>query len=435
MHFTRDEVLDFVEKNDVKFIRLAFCDIHGEQKNIAVMPSELPKVFDLGIPFDAGLINGFPEFEQSDLLLYPDPSTLTILPWRPTHGRVARFFCDIRYPDRRRFECDFRHGVQTAVERLGKFGYECKIGAKSEFYLFNLDDNGHPTKIPFDNAGYLDIAPLDKGENIRREICLTLEEMGIQPESSRHKQGPGQNEIDFLYDNPITTADNFITYKSVVKTMAAKSGAHASFMPKPFVDKNGSGFHWHIVIYKDGMNIFEKLTRDAQSFTEGILRRIKDITVFLNPLTNSYARFGDFEAPKYIAWARRNRSQLVRIPLSRTENMRLEIRSADPACNPYISLTLLLNAGIDGIENGYELRDPIEDTLSRSPVAMLENLDALPSSLSEAVEIAGKSDFIKKYLPEVAINSFLSEKRAENMQYLQADDKHRFEELKYFENM
>lgn len=200
------------------------------------------------------------------------------------------FFCDIRYPDRRRFECDFRHGVQTAVERLGKFGYECKIGAKSEFYLFNLDDNGHPTKIPFDNAGYLDIAPLDKGENIRREICLTLEEMGIQPESSRHKQGPGQNEIDFLYDNPITTADNFITYKSVVKTMAAKSGAHASFMPKPFVDKNGSGFHWHIVIYKDGMNIFEKLTRDAQSFTEGILRRIKDITVFLNPLTNSYAR-------------------------------------------------------------------------------------------------------------------------------------------------
>ncbi|PWM47656.1 MAG: type I glutamate--ammonia ligase [Clostridiales bacterium] len=435
MKYSRDEVLKFVEENDVKFIRLAFCDIRGKQKNIAVMPSELSRVFDCGIPFDASLIKGFPEIEQSDLLLYPDPSTLTILPWRPTHGRVARFFCDIRYPDKRRFECDFRYFVQKAVDRLRKMGYICKIGAKSEFYLFNLDENGMPTKIPFDNAGYLDIAPLDKGENIRREICLTLEEMGIQPESSRHKQGPGQNEIDFRHDAPITTADNFITYKSVVKTMAARSGAHASFMPKPFVDKSGSGFHWHITLYRNDENIFEKLTPQAKSFTEGVLEKIKDMTVFLNPLTNSYARFGDFEAPKYVAWAQRNRSQLVRIPLSRTENMRMEIRSADPACNPYIALTLLLNAGADGIEKQLKLREPIENTLSKSPVSMLENLDALPSSLTEAIEIAEKSEFLKKYLPEVAINAFLNEKRTENMQYLQSDDKHRFEESKYFRSI
>lgn len=434
MLYTKNEVLDYIEENDVKFIRLAFCDVNGDQKNISVMPSELADIFDKGISFDAYSIAGFSGVDKSILLLYPDPSTLTFLPWRPSHGRVVRFFCDIKYPDGAQFECDFRHILNKAVARIEKLGYECKIGTKSEFYVFKTTDDGIPTLEPFDEAGYLDVAPLDKGENLRREICLTLEEMGIQPESSCHKRGPGQDEIDFKYAHAVTAADNYITYKSVVKTMAARNGLYASFMPKPIPDKSGSGLHMNISLYKDGKNIFEICPETAGNFIEGILSKISEITLFLNPLTNSYARFGCFEAPKYIAWSK-SRAQLIRLLGTKTVDRKIDLRSPDPACNPYIAMALILNAGAEGIERQLPVREAIEQDLSDTPLSILEKLDSLPNSLSEAVELCRASDFVHEIIPEYALESFIKEKETEYMSYLQADNKTAFEMEMYFKNI
>lgn len=434
MLYTKNEVLDYIEENDVKFIRLAFCDVNGNQKNISVMPSELPDIFEKGISFDAHSIAGFSGSDKSMLLLFPDPSTLTFLPWRPSHGRVVRFFCDIKHLDGKQFECDFRYILNEAVRRIEKLGFECKIGTKSEFYVFKTSEDGAPTTEPFDEAGYLDIAPLDKGENIRREICLTLEEMGIQPESSCHKRGPGQDEIDFKYAHAVTAADNYVTYKSVVKTMAARNGLYASFMPKPIPDKSGSGLHMNISLYRDGKNIFETAPAAAESFIEGILNRIKEITLFLNPLTNSYARFGCFEAPKYIAWSK-SRAQLVRLLGTRSADMKIDLRSPDPACNPYITMALVLNAGAEGIEKAMKVRDAIEQDLSNTPLSVLEKLDSLPNSLSEAVELGRSSAFVRGIIPEYALESYVQEKETEYMSYLQADNKAEFEMNLYFKNI
>ena len=309
------EVLKFVEENDVKFIRLAFCDIFGTQKNVAIMPEELPRAFETGISLDASSVRGFFNARETDLFLVPDPGTLSILPWRPSHGRVVRLFCNIRYPDGRIFEGDCRNILRKAAARAASMGYVCKIGSECEFYLFQTDENGDPTMIPQDRAGYCDIAPRDRGENVRREICLTLEQMGIRPENSHHEQGPGQNEIDFKYSDALSAADNLITFKSVVKTIAARNGLYASFMPKPLADKSGSGMHINLSLFKNRKNLFgtdgSGRSEEAESFMAGILHRVPEITAFLNPLTNSYARFGSFDAPKYLTWSHQNRSQPV----------------------------------------------------------------------------------------------------------------------------
>lgn len=431
---TKEDALQFISKNDVKFIRLAFCDVHGVQKNISVMPSELAGVFEKGIPFDAYSIDGFADSDKSSLFLFPDPTTLTFLPWRPSHGRVVRFFCDIRKKDGSVFEGDFRYLLRRAVQRIEALDFDCKIGTKSEFYLFRADEHGSPTLEPFDEAGYLDVAPLDKGENIRREICLTLEEMGIQPESSCHKRGPGQDEIDFKFGPAVTAADNLITYKSVVKTMAARNGLYASFMPKPIADKSGSGLHLNISLYRGGKNVFECAPEIAESFIEGILSKIGEITVFLNPLTNSYARFGCFEAPKYIAWSK-DRAQLIRLLGMRPENMRMELRSPDPACNPYIAMALILNAGAEGIEKRLAARPAIDLDLSSTPLNILEKLDSLPNSLSEAVELGQNSNFVRSIIPQHALQHYMDQKRNEYMAYLQADNRERFEMDLYFKNI
>lgn len=417
MNYTMNEVVQFIEENDVKFIRLAFCDIFGTQKNISIMPGELARAFEDGICFDASAFEGFMHIDDSDLLLFPDPATLAVLPWRPSQGRVVRFYCDIRYPDGRPFEGDGRHILRETVKRTRSMNLTCTIGTECEFYLFEQDANGLPTHIPHDNAGYCDIAPLDRAENVRRQICLTLEEMGIQPESSHHEQGPGQNEIDFKYAGALEAADNLITFKSVVKTMANANGLFASFLPKPLAGKPGNGLHINMSLFQNGQNMFrvgpEAHSAICESFIAGILTRAVEITPFLNSLTNSYARFGEFEAPRFVTWSHQNRSPLIRIPTATGETQRMELRSPDPCVNPYLAFALLISAGLDGIEQKLQLPEPCNVNLFTAPNDVLRKLDALPSTLSEAIRIANESTFIRSVLPQRTVDSYLTAKARE----------------------
>jgi glutamine synthetase len=436
MNNTMTEVLEFIQDNDVKFIRLAFCDIFGTQKNISIMPQELPRAFKYGISFDASAISGFMNVEASDLFLVPDPVTLSILPWRPSNGRVVRFFCDIKHPDGAPFEGDGRNILRRTIREAEALGYNCKIGSECEFYLFRLDEKGLPTAVPYDFAGYCDIAPMDKGENVRREICLTLEEMGIRPESSHHEQGPGQNEVDFKYSDALTAADNLVTFKSVVKTVAARNGLHASFMPKPLAKKSGSGLHINISLFKNGLNIFNNHNKEhgevPEEFTAGVMSRIPEMTAFLNPLVNSYARFGEYKAPKYITWSNQNRSQLIRIPAAEDEYCRIELRSPDPSCNPYLAFALVIQAGLEGIKKQLPLAPAFDANLYEAETDKIHGLDLIPENLGTAIELARKSTFIQGVLPQKTINMFLSSKLSEWNRYFQEENKEQLEREMYF---
>ena len=436
MNYTMSEVLQFVQENDVKFVRLAFCDMFGTLKNISILADELPRAFENGISFDASAVRGFLNVEESDLFLFPDPGTLSVLPWRPQQGRVVRFFCEIRHPDGTPFEGDGRHILRQAVEKAAGMGYVCKIGPECEFYLFEADDRGKPTKIPHDEGGYLDFAPRDKGENVRREICLTLEEMDLKPESSHHEQGPGQNEIDFKYSDALSAADNLITFQSVVKMVAARNGLYASFLPKPFSDQAGSGLHINLSLSKNGMNLFKNRndghSQESERFIAGILNRVREITAFLNPLTNSYARFGCCEAPKYVSWSHQNRSQLVRIPAAKGEYSRMELRSPDPSCNPYLAFALLIFAGLEGIEQHIDLGEPTNLNLYRADEMTLKSFAVLPQTLGEALKIAKESEFVRACLPQKTLEKYIAAKEREWQLYEQASDKAEFEHDFYF---
>ena len=434
--YTYREVMQYISENDVKFIRLAFCDIFGKQKNISIMPRELSRAFEEGISFDASAVRGFMNIEMSDLLLFPDPTTLSILPWRPSQGRVVRFFCDIKYPDGTPFEGDGRQVLRQAQEDMRRLGYSVKIGTECEFYLLRQDENGLPTKIPHDNASYLDIAPLDKGENVRRQICLTLEEMNMRPEASHHEQGPGQNEIDFAYDSAVTAADNMITFRRVVKTLAASNGLYASFMPKLFRDHAGNGLHINLSLFQHGENLFcnpnESHSPVVESFIMGILTRCYEISAFLNPLVNSYDRFGNYEAPRYITWSHQNRSQLIRIPAAHGVNQRMELRSPDPCANPYLAFSLLIRAGMEGIERGLKLCDPCNLNLYDVPASLVREYDCLPSNLNEAIKASQNSEFVHRSLPEKIIDAYLSAKTSEWNRYVDASDKSSMIDSLYF---
>ncbi len=414
MDYTESEVLQYIAENDVKFIKLFFTDIFGSIKSISVQPGELKKAFKTGISFDASAVKGFLEASKSDLFIVPDPATLSVLPWRPQHGRVVRFFCNVRNADGSLFEGDTRSILQKTAELAEKQGYEALIGTECEFYLFQVDEKGEPTYIPQDTAGYCDLAPRDKGENVRRDICLTLIQMDIIPEVSHHETGPGQQEVDFKYDTLLKAADNLGTFKTVVKTIAARSGLYASFMPKPVDGNAGSGLHINISLRRNGHNIFdnENLPEDAQSFIAGILYRIREITAFLNPLNNSYKRFGAYEAPKYVSWSKQNRSQLIRIPAETGERKRLELRSPDPACNQYLALTLILQAGLEGIMQKRKLAAPKDINLFNASPEELSGLETLPLSLHEALKLARQSDFIRSVLPEATINAYIEMKES-----------------------
>ena len=400
---TQQEVIEFVQENDVKFIRLAFVDLFGAMKNIAVMASELPRAFEGGISFDASAVKGFCDVDRSELFLKPDPNTLTLLPWRPQTGRVARMMCDCLTPEGKPFDGYSRTILRRQVEKARSLGYFFRLGTEYEFYLFQADENGEGTLKPQDQAGYMDVSPLDKGENIRREICLTLEEMHIQPESSHHENGPGQNEIDFHYAGALTAADNAMAFKGAVRSIAAQYGLCASFMPKPLSDEYGNGLHVNLSVEKDGRSLFEQeggvLAPDAQHAMAGILHRIREISLFLNPIPSSYRRLGSFEAPKAVNWSYGSRSQLIRIPACTPGHGRMELRSPDPACNPYLAFALILAAAMEGITEVAPLQSPMAVT------------EYLPGNLEEAIALAETSEFVREVIPESTLNKYLDEKR------------------------
>ena len=399
MKYSKQEVMQFVQEEDVKFLRLAFCDVTGKPKNVSIMPTELERAFEHGIAIDASAIEGFGDETHSDIFLHPDPDTITVLPWRPEHGKVARMFCSITYPDGRPFEHDVRTLLKEAIRHAKDLGYSFYFGPEMEFYLFKLDENGNPTVQPYDHATYMDVAPEDKCENVRREICLTLEKMGIRPESSHHEEGPGQNEIDFRYSDALTAADNAITFCSVVKSVAALNGLHADFSPKPLADQPGSGQHINISI-KGGDE------KDTNHMLAGILGTVADMTVFLNPSKQSFHRLGFNKAPKYISWSSENRSQLIRIPAATGEYRRAELRSPDPLANPYIAYTLLIYAGLYGIQNKLELPEPANVNLFTADAETLANYKTLPLSLAEARKRAFDSSFVRDHLPLSLIEYF-----------------------------
>ncbi len=400
MKYSKQEVLQYVQEDDVKFIRLAFCDVFGKQKNISIMPEELPRAFEYGIAFDASAITGFGDETHSDLLLHPDPETLMQLPWRPEHGKVVRMFTNISYPDGRPFERDTRNLLKQAVEDARKSGYHFAFGAEQEFYLFKLDENGHPMPEPYDRAGYMDIAPDDKGENIRREICLTLEQMGIRPECSHHEEGPGQNEIDFRYSDPITAADNAMTFQTVVKTVAYRNGLFSDFGAKPLANEPGNGFHINMSVKaEDGSD-------NLCYMIAGVMEKICDMTVFLNPTKDSYKRFGNHKAPSYISWSSENRSQLMRIPAAVGEYRRAELRSPDPTANPYLAFALIIYSGMYGIQNKLELPEATDFNLYKADESTLAKFKKLPFDLKTACQVASNSTFIKEHISTAILNMY-----------------------------
>ena len=399
MLYSYDEIMQFTREEDVKFSRLAFCDVFGKQKNISIMPDELPRAFEYGVAFDGSAIRGFGDVTHSDLLLHPETDTLTALPWRPEQGRVVRMFSSITDSNGNPFPCDTRSLLKNAVADAEKAGYRFSFGAEQEFYLFQLDEQGRPTRIPHDTAGYMDIAPEDRGENVRREICLTLEQMGIRPESSHHEEGPGQNEIDFRYSDALSAADDTVTFQSVVRTVANRNGLHADFSAKPLENEPGNGFHIN--------TSFQPCTEAlAQNMIAGVLRHIDEMTLFLNPTENAYARLGKQKAPMYITWSHENRSQLVRIPAAHGEYERMELRSADPTANPYLAFALLIYASLDGLREHFTLQNAADYNLFTADAQTLSQFRKLPGSLDEARQCARDSSFIRRYIPEAILDCY-----------------------------
>ena len=389
MNYTMDEVMKYIEEEDVKFIRLAFRDAYGVQKNISVMPTEIKKAFEQGAPINAKVIAGFADCPYASLYLKPDPDTMAILPWRPDSGRVLRMFCNMYTPDGQNYAGDTRYILKQAMEKAEKAGIKFKFGTETEFYLFEKDEEGNPTRRPYDQAGYMDIAPLDKCENVRREISLTIERMGLTPERSHHERGPGQNEIDFHYASPLRAADQMTTFKMVVSTIADRYGLFADFSPMPLPDEPGNGYHINIYATdKDGNDV-------AKYVAAGIMKQIRDITLFLNPTEGSYARLGNDLAPSSANWSSAGDSEMMYIETF-MDKTRAELRSPDASSNPYLVYALLIHAGLMGIEEKLEL-----------PKEMDESAPALPRSLKEAGETAINSEFVKAIVPKGIIEEYM----------------------------
>lgn len=402
MNYTQSEVEQFVVEEDVKFIRLGFVDVFGTKKNISIMPNELPRAFDFGVSIDASAIKGFGGDVRSDLLLHPDASTISFLPWRPEHGRVIHMFCSITYPDGSPFEADTRSVLKKAISDSEKANISFAFGSEMEFYLFQRDDRGNPTKQPFDFGGYMDVYPEDRGENVRREICLNLERMGIMPESSHHEEGPGQNEIDFRYSDPLTAADAAITFRFVVNTIAAMNGLCADFSPLPLPGYPGNGMHINISAQKTDQSDVMPLA------LAGLLEHAYESTLFFNPTEASYKRFGVNKAPKYISWSVENRSHLLRVPAATGEFRRLEFRSPDPTCNPYLAYALMIWAGLDGIQKGHSPTGFLDVNILNESTASSLNLRTLPQNLGEACSAVRTSKFIATRMPSKILDSYLN---------------------------
>lgn len=418
-----DEILHYIEFNHVKFVRLAFCDIFGTLKNLSINAEDFKQANEQGINLDASDVSGFMNFKKTDLLLFPDLGTMSVLPWRCSHEKVVRFFCDIKYLDGTPFEGDGRQFLRQAMEACEAYGYTPKIGIESEFYLFENDDRGKPTNIPFDDASYLDVTPLDGCENIRREICLSLEQMNVKTTMSYHEKGPGQNVIIFEDDSALKAADNMVIFKNCVKSIALLNGLYASFLPRPLEDASGSGLRIKVTLSKNDRNIFnddyEVDIEEQRCFIAGVLNRVHEMSLILNPINNSYERLGREKAPKYITWAKGNQSQLIRVDEKKDEYSYIMLRSADASCNPYYAYALLLYAGIEGMKN----HEKLPEDYSKIPVQQL------PKDLKEAIESLEKSTFMKDVMNQKIIDKFCEIKQQEVDDY---NEEKRFENDPYF---
>lgn len=420
--YTKQDIMRLVEEEDIEFIRLQFTDMFGTLKNVAITASQLEKALDNKCMFDGSSIEGFVRIDESDMYLYPDLNTFEIFPWRPQHGKVARMICDVYRPNGTPFEGDPRYILKKVLKEAADMGYTFNVGPECEFFLFHTDDEGRPTTISHEKAGYFDISPLDLGENARRDIILTLEDMGFEIEASHHEVAPAQHEIDFKYTNALKAADNMMTFKLVVKTIAKRHGLFASFMPKPVYGVCGSGLHINMSLCKDGVNIFNDhsaengVSKEAYQFIAGLMKHMKGITLVANPIVNSYKRLiPGYEAPVHITWSEGNRSPLIRIPSTRGTNMRIELRSPDPAANPYLLLASCLAAGLDGIRNELPIPESVEGNIYEMSKNELEErgIEAIPSNLSKACHYFEDDEFMKQVLGEHVHAKYLDAKRKE----------------------
>ncbi len=420
--YSSQDIIRIVEEQDVRFIRLQFTDIFGSLKNMAITASQLKKSLSNEVMFDGSSIEGFVRIEESDMYLRPDLDSFVIFPWRPQQGKVARMICDVYTPDGNPFVGDPRFILRKVLKQAEEMGYSFNVGPECEFFLFQFDDDGKPTTESSDAGGYFDMEPVGQGEDIRREIVLTLEDMGFEIEASHHEVALGQHEIDFKYDDALTTADNIMTFKLVVKTIAKRYGMHATFMPKPVFGINGSGMHTNMSLSKDGKNAFfdaetpDGLSADAKHFIGGLLKHIKSMTAVTNPLVNSYKRLvPGYEAPCYIAWSAKNRSPLIRIPAARGSATRVELRCPDPACNPYLELAICLAAGLDGIRNQIEPPPSVDSNIYAMTEAerKAKGVDSLPGSLAEALVEMSNSALVKDVLGDHVYEKYTEAKWAE----------------------
>ncbi len=427
MHdYTREDILRLVEEEDVAFIRLQFTDIFGSMKNMAVTGSQLEKALDNRCMFDASSVEGLEGEEDADMYLYPDLSTFEIFPWRPQQGKVARMICDVYRQDGTPYEGDPRYVLKKTAAQAKEMGYTLNAGPECEFFLFHMDEDGLPTTLTHEKGGYFDVSPVDFGENARRDMVLTLEEMGFEILSSHHEIAPAQHEIDFRYDEALVTADNLMTFKMVVKTIAKRHGLHATFMPKPKAGTYGSGMHINLSLSRDGVNVFQSaedkngLSREGYYFIGGLMKHMKAITCITNPTVNSYKRFvPGYEAPVYMGWSAKTRGPLIRVPSGRGENTRIELRSPDAAANPYLALAVLLAAGLDGIRNQIMPPPGIDENIQKMSPGQREALgiQELPRSLEEALDELEKDDLIIRVLGRELTDKIIRARRKEYKDY------------------
>ncbi len=424
--YTREDILRLVEEEDVAFIRLQFTDIFGTMKNMAVTVSQLEKALDNRCMFDASSIEGVSGEMDTDMYLYPDLSTFEIFPWRPQQGKVARLICDVYKKDGTPYEGDPRYVLKRAIARAAEMGYTLNAGPECEFFLFHTDEDGLPTTLTHEQGGYFDVGPLDFGENARRDMVLTLEDMGFEILSSHHEIAPAQHEIDFRYDEALVTADNLMTFKMVVKTIAKRHGLHATFMPKPRIETYGSGMHVNLSLDKDGVNVFQDkedvngLSREGYYFIGGLMKHMKAMTCITNPTVNSYKRFvPGYEAPVYMGWSSKTRGPLIRVPSGKGENTRIELRSPDAAANPYLALAVLLEAGLDGIRNKIMPPACIDEDIQKMSLERREELGIkeLPRSLKEAVEELQKDELVLDTLGKELAEKIMDAQRKEYHDY------------------
>ncbi len=426
MGYTREDIERIVREEDVRFIRLQFTDIFGTQKNISITASQLSRALDNKCMFDGSSIEGFVRVEESDMYLYPDLNSFCVLPWIKEGGRVARLICDVYDTKGNPFEGDPRCVLKKVLAEASDMGYTVNIGPEAEFFLFKTDEHGNPTAIRNDRAGYFDLGPVDTDESVRREMCKNLEEMGFEIEASHHENADSQHEIDFKYGEALTTADNIITFKLLVKTIAHKNGLHATFMPKPIFGICGSGMHINISLSKDGKNTFYSpgdklgLSREAYAFIAGVLEHAKGMSAITNPLVNSYKRLvAGYEAPVHIAWSAKNRSPLVRVPSASGEGTRIELRNPDPATNPYLAFAVVLAAGLDGIKRGLTPPAACDSNIfEMSKTELYENnIKTLPKNLSEAVDEFEKDELMLKTIGAHISSKYIEAKRREWHEY------------------